>query len=114
MQYYDIEALIASDSSVLMVAEQSNALIGCGYARFECNKPYFTPREYAYLGFMFVAPQWRGQGVIQLIVAALLGWARNRGVTAFKLEVYHQNRSAQRAYEKLGFKAEMVSMLKFD
>lgn len=113
IHYYDLESLLSNESSVIMVAELNGRLAACGYARIEANKAYFSPNRYAYLGFMYVDPEYRGQGLILSIIESLFTWSKQQGISAFKLDVYAQNQAAIRAYEKLGFKAEMVQMLHF-
>jgi ribosomal protein S18 acetylase RimI-like enzyme len=41
-------------------------------------------------------------------------WARTMGVSDFYLDVYAQNQSAVKAYEKFGFKANLIEMKMHD
>jgi GNAT superfamily N-acetyltransferase len=59
---------------------------------------------------MYVEPDYRGQGIIQDILSQLLQWARDEGVNDFYLDVYTANESAVRAYEKFGFRSNLVEM----
>jgi N-acetylglutamate synthase-like GNAT family acetyltransferase len=54
---------------------------------------------------MFVAPGWRGdgKGVARALLAALLSWARTKGVFEIYLGTTAQFRAAHRFYEKNGF-----------
>lgn len=108
--YYDLIKLIESDESELVVLECEQELIGCGYARIENDKPHFEPEQFAYLGFMYVVPQFRGQGLLKTIVDYLVEWSNQRGIITFKLDVFSSNQPAIRAYSKLGFKPHMVQM----
>jgi RimJ/RimL family protein N-acetyltransferase len=63
---------------------------------------------------MFVEPEYRGQGIIQEIIEGLLQWARSKGVTNFYLDVYGENEAAVKAYEKLGFRQNLVEMRLYD
>ncbi len=112
VQYYDLDALIENEDAQLVVVERDAKLIASGYARIEMDKPYFTPQRYAYLGFMYVVPEQRGEGIIKHVFDALFAWSAEQGIEAHKLEVYSGNAGAIRAYEKLGFKAEMTTMLR--
>jgi len=112
VQYYDLETLIESRSSQLLVGEIDNRIVACGYARIENSAAYVTPDCYAYLGFMYVEPEYRGQQLIGEIVFELLSWSNERGIEAFKLDVYSRNESAVRAYEKFGFEANLLQMWK--
>jgi len=108
--YYDIEKMITADHVELLVAEVNNELIGCGYARIEDAKPYLQHSQHAYLGFMYVVPAQRGKGVNKMIIDALAAWSLSQHITELRLDVYHQNEAAIRAYEKCGFTKHMIAM----
>ena len=108
--YYNLPALIASPDAELLVAESHGALIGSGYARIEKAEAFLQHTHHAYLGFMYVVPAHRGKGVNQLILDALRQWARSRNITELRLDVYYDNESAIRAYEKAGFQRHMIVM----
>lgn len=108
--YYDLKELIERDNSELMVLETEGKVIGCGYAQIRPAKSYLIYKEYVHLGFMFVLPEYRGQGLNQQLIEALMTWARSKGMTEVRLEVYTENIPAVRAYEKAGFKQILTEM----
>lgn len=108
--YYDIAALIASNQSVVLVAEHAEHLVGSGYATLKASLEYLQHERHAYLGFMYVQPSHRGQGIIKRILEGLMEWAREHGVNDFYLDVYAANESAIRAYEKFGFRSNLIEM----
>jgi ribosomal protein S18 acetylase RimI-like enzyme len=108
--YYDLKELIESDNSELLVLEMNGKLVGCGYAQIRAAKPYQRHEEYAHLGFMFVLPEYRGQGLNQQLIEALKTWIRSKGLAEVRLQVYTENKAAIRAYEKAGFKQIMTEM----
>lgn len=110
IHYYDIGQLIASPDVHLIVAEDGTFLTGCGYARIEPARPFLKHQAYAYLGFMYIDPAYRGKGVNRMIIDALRSWCLSREITEMRLEVYHGNTSALRAYEKAGFTRHMIEM----
>ncbi|NQZ23396.1 MAG: GNAT family N-acetyltransferase [Colwellia sp.] len=110
IHYYNFEKLMNNDNTYLVVAEVENQLIACGYARIEKAKPYVNYRFYSYLGFMYVAPEHRGKGVNQKIIDALAHWSKEQGITMMHLDVFSENLAALRAYNKAGFKANLVEM----
>lgn len=112
VRYYDLEEMIVPPHIELVVAELDSELIGCGYARIEDSKPYLKHRQHAYLGFMYVAPEHRGKGVNKRIIEALEQWSASQGVTEMRLEVYTNNPSAIRAYEKCGYSGYLLDMRK--
>ena len=112
ISYYDIAAMIDDPDIEVVVAEEEEQLIGSGYAKLVDSKPYLTHSKHAYLGFMFVSENARGKGVNQKIVAQLEAWAKSRGVNEVRLDVYAENSAALRAYEKAGFKKNLIEMRK--
>lgn len=110
IEYYDIHQLITAPHIELLVAEQAGQLVGSGYARIEAAKPYVKHERHAYLGFMYVVPEYRRQGINRLILEGLKAWSRTQGVTELALEVYQDNHSAVKAYQKAGFSKLMVWM----
>ena len=59
---------------------------------------------------MFVDGAWRGKGVNKQILDGLKQWVKSQGIGELRLEVYQQNESAIRAYEKAGFAKHMILM----
>ena len=110
--YYDLNGLINSSQALLLVAEKEQEVISSGYARMEAAKPYLQHTQYAYLGFMYTAPLYRGRGINRLIMDALEKWSSEQGVTELRLDVYYDNEPAIKAYEKAGYKKHMIEMRK--
>jgi ribosomal protein S18 acetylase RimI-like enzyme len=112
VSYYDLPYMLSAPHIHLVVAEKNGELIGSGYARIEDADHYLDHPKHAYLGFMYVEPGHRGQGVNTKVVDALLQWAHIQGITESVLEVYHDNDMAIRAYEKSGFSRYLITMRK--
>ncbi|HEU4470481.1 MAG TPA: GNAT family N-acetyltransferase [Flavisolibacter sp.] len=109
--YYDLENMIDNPLVALLVAEVQGRLIASGYARIQpAAKPYLVYEAYAYLGFMYVLPEFRGRGVNAMILQALKNWVAEQGFSEMRLEVYAANEPAIRAYEKYGFARHMIEM----
>jgi RimJ/RimL family protein N-acetyltransferase len=110
INYYDIEQMISASYVEVLVAEIDSEVIGSGYARIETAKPYLNHERYAYLGFMFTDLNHRGKGVNSKIIEALKDWCRSQNVFELRLDVYNENASAIKAYEKAGFKKHLINM----
>jgi len=110
IHYYDIAEMIKAPNVEVIVAEADGELIGSAYARIEHSKIYLKHPKHAYLGFMYVKPEHRGKGVNNKIIEALKQWVISRGVTEMRLEVYHDNLPAIKAYEKAGFTPNLLEM----
>jgi len=110
ISYYDLMAMLAAPHIEVVVAETDNRIIGSGYARIERSKPFLKHEKHAYLGFMYVLPEYRGKGLNKKIMDALKNWAVLQNISEFRLEVYYDNASAINAYEKFGFSKHILEM----
>lgn len=110
IHYYDLLELIKANSAKVLVAITNKEIIGSGYAKILPAKPYQKYAEYAYLGFMYVKPTFRGQGINQKILHGLMEWAKSKNVTEVRLEVYENNTIAKNSYLKAGFKPNLLEM----
>lgn len=110
VHYYDLGYLMTSDDAQVVVAETHGQIIASGYALKKPARHYLDHEFYAYLGFMYTHPDFRGKGVNAMIVASLKEWASTRGLTEIRLTVYEDNLSAIKAYEKIGFKKHIIEM----
>jgi GNAT superfamily N-acetyltransferase len=108
--YYDIRKMITDEDVEVFIAEIDNEIIASGYIRILPSKPHFKESNYAYLGFMYVKPEYRGKGVNGLIIEEMKIWASNNGLSELRLQVYNENHSAIKAYEKVGFNKHMLEM----
>lgn len=108
--YYDLKEFIAGDTAEVLVAELDGQLIGSGFARLKDSRFYLRDEYHAYLGFMYVDPNFRGKGVNQLIVKKLIDWSKNKGMKSVCLTVFEDNEAAIKAYNKVGFRKQFVEM----
>ena len=110
INYYDLRSMLTSPLVEVVVAEADNKIIASGYARIERSKTFLKHSNHAYLGFMYVLPEYRGQGINKRIIDTLKNWAATQNITEFSLEVYYDNISAIKAYEKIGFSKYILEM----
>jgi len=110
IHYYDLLELVRSPDAEVLVAAAGEELVGSGYAKILPARPYLKHRQFAHLGFMYVRPDYRGRGINGMILEALTAWARARGISEIRLQVYDANESAKKAYTKAGFKPNLLEM----
>jgi len=110
VNYYDLKAMLTDQHIEMVVGELNNKVIASGYARIDKAKPYLKHSHHAYLGFMYVLPEYRGQGINKKIMDVLKDWAASKNITEFRLDVYYENASAIKAYEKAGFSRYFLEM----
>jgi GNAT superfamily N-acetyltransferase len=58
----------------------------------------------AYVHWAYLAPDYRRQGLGQLLLDDLVGWARSRGVERVELQYIEGNQGAQQFWTKTGFR----------
>ncbi|MDR4893508.1 MULTISPECIES: GNAT family N-acetyltransferase [unclassified Chryseobacterium] len=111
IHYYDLKFLIQSPDATVIVAEENNEVIASGYALIKKSEKYYNQFEkYSYLGFMYVKPEHRGKGINKVITDELISWSKSREISEVRLDVYAQNESAIKAYEKAGFEPHLLTM----
>ena len=110
ISYYDLGELIDAGDAEVAVIERNGEIVASGYARKKLSRPYLRDEYHAFLGFMYVRPDARGQGLNQKLLDHLLGWARANDLPEVHLTVYPGNAAAVRAYEKAGFNPYITEM----
>jgi len=110
VNYYDLKTMLTAPHIEVAIAEINNKIVGSGYARIDKSKPFLKHSNHAYLGFMYVLPGYRGKGINKLIMEHLENWAKAQNINEFRLEVYYDNISAIKAYEKIGFSRYSLEM----
>lgn len=110
VHYYDLPALIRDPDTLLLVGVSDGRIVSTGYAAQRKPRPYLDHDVYAYFGFMYTRPEFRGCGINGRIIAKLREWAADRGLDEIRLTVYTGNAPAIRAYEKVGFAPHIVEM----
>lgn len=108
--YYDLADLITSPDAEVAVAEDDGEIIASGYALIKEAKAFLKHSCYVHLGFMYVVPAYRGKGLNKLVLDHLMEWAKSNSITEMRLEVYQENVSALKAYEKFGFSPLLLEM----
>jgi len=108
--YYDLGNLIERKDADIVVATIDSEIVGSGYSLIKNSKPYIKPEQYAYLGFMYVLPKYRGKEINKMIIERLINKAKERNMTEIQLDVYAENESALKAYTKIGFKPDILKM----
>jgi ribosomal protein S18 acetylase RimI-like enzyme len=108
--YYDLAERIRDPEAEVVVAESDGKLVAGGSAIIKKGDSYNTFDRYAFLGFMYVEPAYRGKGINSLIIQKLVEWSKQKGLTEIRLHVYSDNITAINAYEKVGFKKILTEM----
>ncbi len=108
--YYDIKTMIIADDVEVIVMEYDGQIVSCGYALIKSARLYLNHEKYAYLGFMYTHPDYRGKGLNARVVDVLKEWSLSKGLKEIRLTVYNDNIPAIKAYEKVGFEKHIIEM----
>jgi len=108
--YYNLKEMIEDDAFYVLVAVADGRIVSSGYATTKQARPYLNHSHYAYLGFMYTLPAYRGMGINGRIITELRSWAEEQGMEEIRLTVYPENDPAIRAYEKMGFVPHLIEM----
>lgn len=110
IHYYDLQRYIENKDVKVVVAEDKGTIVSSGYALSRPARNYLDHENYAYLGFMYTLPKYRGKGINNLIIEELKAWAYQNNLCEIRLTVYEDNIPALNAYTKAGFKKHIVEM----
>jgi ribosomal protein S18 acetylase RimI-like enzyme len=107
---HDLSKMLSDRGIEMLVVEDRGKTIASGYVRIDDAKPNLQHKKFAYIGFMYTMPEYRGKGINAMIIDALKNFAKSKGLTEMRLEVYFKNETAIKAYEKFGFEKHIVEM----
>ncbi len=93
-----LKEAIASDESVVLVAEHRDELLGFATGYLELNSVRFGQR--CWIEDLAVSPEHRSEGVGGRLLDAVGDWARDRGATHLELDTGLDREAAQRFYER--------------
>lgn len=110
VSYYSLEEYIENPAVKVIVAQIDGQIIASGYAFAKKARHYLDHENYAYLGFLYCKPNFRGQGIIQQLINNLKQWAKSKGLLEVRLTVYQDNNRAIKAYQKCGFSSHINEM----
>ncbi len=96
--------------AVLLVAELEHAVIGYAYATIEGYDYMALRGPAAVLHDVIVDPAYRGRGVGRTLLTTMLASLTSQGAPRVVLSTAERNDSAQRFFERMGFRRTMIEM----
>ncbi|MGB5273091.1 MAG: GNAT family N-acetyltransferase, partial [Flavobacteriaceae bacterium] len=81
VSYYDLKEMMLSKEAAIVVAECAGQVVASGFVRIKEARPYLDHEKYAYLGFMYTEPSFRGSGINARIIDVLKDWALTKGLS---------------------------------
>lgn len=98
--------------AVVFVAERGGGIVGYVYAGLEPPSWKELREAAGFVHDVAVDESARQQGVATALIAAAEGWLRARGAPRVVLWTAQQNVTAQRLFERAGFRRTMIEMTK--
>ena len=96
--------LLARPTAAVFVAERKKELVGFIRAGVEHNQPDRLPDQYVSVGYLFVDPGCRREGIGQMLFDAVRKWASDQdGVGHFEMTVLSGDASAEGFWRSQGF-----------
>jgi len=101
---------LAESDVVIFVAERAGRVIGYVYAGIE-PRSWKELRDVAgFIHDVIVEPEVRRTGVAAQLIETAAAWLAGRGVARVMLWTAEKNHTAQRLFERLGFRRTMIEM----
>jgi ribosomal protein S18 acetylase RimI-like enzyme len=110
LSYYNIPELITAEDTHFVVALSGDKLVGSGYLKIEMSSHYHKNPKHGYIGFIFVKPSFRGERISTIVLESLKNWAKEKNLKELRLDVYNNNASALKSYERFGLTKGLVNM----
>ncbi|NQY79520.1 MAG: GNAT family N-acetyltransferase [Candidatus Caenarcaniphilales bacterium] len=107
---HKIKEIIEEDMGIVLVLENEGKLFGCGFGTVADAEGWDAYKQKGYLGMMYVAPSFRGQGFGKQIINYLIEWFEKKGILDIQLNVYPQNINAMKLYQSFGFTEHLLYM----
>jgi len=98
------------DQTVLVAEDAAHEPLG--FVHLHAATDFHTGERHGHVSDIVVAPAAEGRGVGAALMAAAEAWARARDFRLLSLHVFAENRRARALYERLGYRLDIVKMIK--
>jgi GNAT superfamily N-acetyltransferase len=105
-----LRSQLEEDDVVIYVAERAGEVIGYAYAGLEPQSWKELREPAGFIHDVVVDPGARGQGVATRLVEAAAAWLEAQGAPRVMLWTAEKNPTAQRLFERAGFRRTMIEM----
>jgi GNAT superfamily N-acetyltransferase len=95
---------LGRSGSITVVADDDGRLVGFASATVGANLPDRLPERLVNIGYLFVSPDYRRQGIARRLFEALRQWASTQpGVVHMEMPVLEGDTAAEAFWTSLGF-----------
>ena len=105
------EKLIDDDNKIILVARDSDIILGYVYGLIQDNGNLFN-NKIAKLDALFVKEQYRGNGIARSLIREFINWAKEKEISYVELSVCKDNTNAINLYENEGFSIDKICLRK--
>jgi len=98
------------DQTVLVAEGARHELLG--FIHLHAATDFHTGERHGHVSDVVVASAAESRGVGAALMAAAEDWGRSRGFRLLSLHVFDTNRRARALYERLGYRLDIVKMIK--
>ena len=97
-------------SRITLIAEKENCSLG--FIHVSAHEDGISGEVCGTVPLLAVSPKAQRMGVGKILMESAEIWSKDQGYRLLHLEVFANNTKAQDFYQKLGFEAEMLHMIK--
>jgi ribosomal-protein-alanine N-acetyltransferase len=110
----NLDKIINQVDSVILVVEVANQVVGLAevYIREDEPNPARVAYMYGHLQSLLVTKAFRRQGVGEKLLQAAESWAKGRGATEMRLDIWEFPKGPLRFYEKTGYRTLRRKLVK--
>jgi ribosomal protein S18 acetylase RimI-like enzyme len=103
-----LEGATTDSLTLLVLVDEERA----GFVHVVRAKDEITGEDCAYVALLAVVVEAEGQGLAAKLMREAEDWAIAKGFGRLSLEVFESNRRAKSFYDRLGFRADTIRMVK--
>jgi GNAT superfamily N-acetyltransferase len=100
-----------SDDPIVLIAVWNDQTVA-GFLHLHSVTDYYTERKNGHVADLVVAQPYEGRGIGRRLLAAAEDWARAQRFDWLTISVFRDNTRAARTYEQMGFRPEVIRLLK--
>lgn len=109
----ELTELLAHETCLVLVAEEGGEVVGFLEASIQSpERPDEAGCPWCGIHNLAVAPNRRGRGIGTNLVEATERWARGKGLTQLRLDVFEFNKAARALYDRLGYRTAVRQLVK--
>jgi GNAT superfamily N-acetyltransferase len=83
-----------------------------GFIHVRSLEDYYRRRRHGHVADLVVADGHEGQGIATALLARAEEWSRAQGYDWMTIGVFEENARAERLYQKLGYRRDVIRLLK--